>query len=354
MTEFGSSEAGKKGGKARAKSLTKSQRSEIARQAAATRWHGEGAAEVPTAICEGAIEFAGVSVPCAVLPDGTRVLSERGVTKGFGLKRAGSNWQRKGDGARMPVFLSANNLKPFIEEDLRLALSSPIPYRLKNNPSMIAHGVPAELLPKICDVWLKARDAGRNGARVLLAQQERIAIQADLIMRGFAHVGIIALVDEATGYQRQRESNALAKILEAFVAKELQKWLPTFDLEYYELICDLRNESVDRVKARPPYFGKLTNNLVYQRLAPGVLDKLRELNPVTETGRRKNKHHQHLTPDLGHPKLREHLAGVVTAMKMAKNLGMSWGDFVKMLDKTHPKQHPMPLFDKMDEGDVTT
>jgi hypothetical protein len=184
-----------------------------------------------------------------------------------------------------------------------------------------------------------------------LPQQERTAIQADLIMRGFAHVGIIALVDEATGYQRQRESNALAKILEAFVAKELQKWLPTFDLEYYELICDLRNESLDRVKARPPYFGKLTNDLVYQRLAPGVLDKLRELNPITLSGRRKHKHHQHLTPDLGHPKLREHLAGVVTAMKFAKSLGMSWQNFKKMLDKTHPKQHPMPLFDKQAKAD---
>src|SRR5437660_1245739 len=92
--EFGSSEAGKKGGEARAKKLTKEQRSEIAQQAAAARWHGIDLDKVPKAICEGAIDFAGISVPCAVLADGTRVLSERGVTKGFGLSRAGSNWQR--------------------------------------------------------------------------------------------------------------------------------------------------------------------------------------------------------------------------------------------------------------------
>jgi hypothetical protein len=129
----------------------------------------------------------------------------------------------------------------------------------------------------------------------------------------------------------------------------LQKWIPTFDLEFYELICELRKEPLSRIKARPPYFGGLTNNLVYERLAPGVLQVLQEKNPKLDNGRRKHRHHQHLTTDLGHPKLKEHLAGVITAMKFAKNLGMSWGDFLKMLDKTHHKYRPMPLLDALEE-----
>ena len=99
-------------------------------------------------------------------------------------------------------------------------------------------------------------------------------------------VGIIALVDEATGYQRDRVRDELATILEAFVAKEIQKHLKTFELEFYELMCELRKEPLDRVKSRPPYFGKLTDNLVYMRLAPGVRHKLRKLNPVFKNGRR--------------------------------------------------------------------
>jgi hypothetical protein len=97
------------------------------------------------------------------------------------------------------------------------------------------------------------------------------------------------------------------------------------------------------VEARPPYFGKLTNNLVYQRLAPGVLQKLRELNPVAENGRRKHKHFQYLTPDMGHPKLKEHLAAVMQAMKFAKAMGVNWEQFLRTLDKTLPKYQPMPL-----------
>jgi hypothetical protein len=39
------------------------------------------------------------------------------------------------------------------------------------------------------------------------------------LLRGFARVGIIALVDEATGFQRDRTKDALSKILEAYIAK---------------------------------------------------------------------------------------------------------------------------------------
>jgi hypothetical protein len=85
-----------------------------------------------------------------------------------------------------------------------------------------------------------------------------------------------------------------------------------------------------------------------------VLQKLQEVNPVTENGRRKHTHHQHLTPDFGHPKLKEHLSGVISAMKFAKHLGMKWVDFLRALDKTHPKYQPMPLFDQEDENKPTT
>ena len=247
----------------------------------------------------------------------------------------------------MPVFASANNLIPFMGNELRVALGTPILYR--SIAGNLAYGTKADLLPRVCDAWLKARDAGD----VLTDRQQVLVKGIDMIMRGFAVVGITALIDEATGYERQKEANSLAKILEAFVAKELQKWLPTFDLEFYELICQVRDEPLSRVKARPPYFGKLTNNLVYDRLAPGVRAKLEEVNPVQENGRRKAKHHQHLTPDMGHPKLKEHLAGIVTALKMAKIMKIDWRGFMEMVDKTHPKYvvpKPTPLFDHLDDN----
>ena len=271
------------------------------------------------------------------------MLSERGVTKGFGLKRAGSNWQRKNKvGARPPVFASANNLKPFMDADLRLALTSPILYRPKGGGA-IAYGVKADLIPKVCEIWLKARDGG-----ALLPQQLHIAAQADLIMRGLAHVGIIALVDEATGYQDDRPRLALAKILEEFVAEELKKWVKTFPLDYFRELCRIRGVEFREDMRLPSYFGHLTNKLIYSRLAPGVLAKLQEKNP-SQNGRRKNKNFQYLTDDVGHPKLLQHLGSIVTLMKLTPSGKDAWDELEATVDKIHKPYRPMPLFDHLED-----
>jgi len=336
---FGSKEAGKLGGAARAKKLSVAERREIAQRAAAARW-GNSAAEVHEATHEGEIEFAGVPISCAVLDNGQRVLSERGVTKGFGLKRAGSNWQRKdSSGARMPVFASANNLKPFIDNDLELALKSPILFTSSGSRGHVGYGVDAELIPRIAEVWLRARDEKK-----LKAQQAHIAVQADLIMRGLARVGIAALVDEATGYQDDRDRQALAVILEKFISEELRKWVKTFPLDYYREMCRLKNVAFSPDMKMPRYFGHHTNNVVYSRLAPGVLKELKRKNP-SDGGRRKNKHHQHLTSEIGHPKLLQHLGSVVTLMKISS----SWEDFEQKLNSIHPVHRDMPLFDGLDD-----
>jgi P63C domain len=118
-----------------------------------------------------------------------------------------------------------------------VALSAPLVYQSGAN---IAYGFEAQLLPQICDVWLKARDAN-----ALTKIQMPVAQRVDILMRGLAHVGIIALVDEATGYQNVRARTALEEILEAFVAKEFRKWAKRFPDDFYKEICRLRNWKYD-------------------------------------------------------------------------------------------------------------
>lgn len=77
---------------------------------------------------------------------------------------------------------------------------------------------------------------------------------------------------------------------------------------------DYPTESVKR----PQYFGTLTNDIVYKRLAPGVLTELKKVIPKTETGRRKGALSQGLTRNIGYPKLREHLGATVAFMKLSK------------------------------------
>jgi hypothetical protein len=295
----------------------------------------------PKAAYEGVLQIGDMEIPCAVLDDGTRLLSERGVTKSLGGKRGGSHWLRKQAGAELPVFLSANNLRPFIDNDLESALKTPILY-VPSASGSIAHGVPAESLPKICDVWLKARAAG-----ALRSKQDHIAAKAEILVRGFAHVGIIALVDEATGFQYVRARKALEEILEAFVAKEFRKWAKRFPDDFYREICRLRHWKFDEATMRrTPLIGKLTNDLVYERLAPGVRQRLEKLNPKNEKGRRARKHFQWLTADIGDPALREHLASVVTLLKSVDE----WTVFMKMMNRALPRYKPMPLFDAAEDA----
>lgn len=92
---------------------------------------------------------------------------------------------------------------------------------------------------------------------------------------------------------------------------------------------------------KPQYIGHLTNDLVYSRLAPGVLTELRKRNPRSVGGIRKSKHHQWLTDDIGHPKLLQHLAAVTALMRGHTD----WDSFYEMLDRSLKKWTKLPLWD---------
>jgi hypothetical protein len=193
----------------------------------------------------------------------------------------------------------------------------------------VAHGIRAEIIPRICDVWLDAEESGKLGSR-----QKVIAQKAKLLMRALAHVGIIALIDEATGYQEVRDRKALEEIINKFISEELRKWTPTFPNDYFSQIFRLKNWRMPSFPtARPGIMSYYTNDIVYARLAPGVLEELQIKNPTNGHGRRKYKNFQYLTADHGHPKLKEHLKDVVLLMKASA----SWQEFRKLLDRAKPR-----------------
>jgi len=286
--------------------------------------------KIQEAICDGILHIGNAELPCAVLKDGTRLLNQAETLEALGRSRRAKGSAGAVD--ELPPFLAARNLQPFVDEDLRRS-TVPVIFRPlhggggKDGNRQI--GYRAELLPRICEVMLKARDA-----KVLHANQHRLAVQADILMRGLAHIGIIALVDEATGYQDTRAREALAKILEKFIAKELQPWTRRFPEEFYRQIFRLRGWQYDPTTVkRPSVIGKMTNDLIYDRLAPGVLDELRRKNPVTEKGHRRHRHHQWFTNDIGHPRLREHLHAVVALMRASS----TWDQFKRSIERAFPR-----------------
>jgi hypothetical protein len=315
-----------KGGKARIGALTPEQRTMLARQGAIARWAREGK-EPPVFAEYGSpdrpLRIGATELPCYVLMDGRRVLAQRGLQSGIGLSEGGSK-----SGARKIVDLLLNLAEKGLDiKDLVARANSPIRF-IPPHGGNAADGYEATILPDICAVIIEAGQRGK-----LHKRQVRLADRCAVLQHGFATVGIIALVDEATGYQDFRARDALAKILERFVAKEIRPWVRTFPTDFYKEIYRLNNWNYSDDSARPGVLGHWTNNIVYKRIAPGVLQELRRLTPRDEKGRLRHKLFQRLTEDIGHPKLREHLAGVTMLLKYSPD----WRVFMDRLDKEYPQ-----------------
>jgi hypothetical protein len=264
-----------------------------------------------------------LDLPCSVLDNEKRVLSMRRISEAFTGKVGGGMSER--DGAQnLPRFLASVAMKPFISKDLMVRIC-PVEYAPVHG-GRSAFGIEASLLPEICEVVLDAHHAGK-------LKNKNQAKVAELLLRGFARVGIIALVDEATGYQKDRARDALAKILEQFVAKELQPWVKTFPAEYYEHLFRLYGYPFPpdgKPNWRPQFFGTVTNNVIYARLAPELLP---ELKKAANKAEKRGRLHQWLTNDIGHPKLREHLASIVTLLKISSTPD----EFKVLVNRVHPK-----------------
>lgn len=324
-----------KGGKARAAQLSGQQRREIAQQGADERWG------IPRATHTGSLEINGQTIACAVLSDERRLLTQEAfmVSIGRAPKAKGNTGSvrlassGKGNNG-LPPFL-AKNLEPYIDDKVR-ELAKPIVFRTA--AGLKAYGYDANLLPMICDVYLRARDD-----RALVPTQQHIADVCYRLMRALAGVAMVALVDEATGYQEERSKVALREILAAYIHEELQPWIPRFSDEFFAQTYRLHGwEYRPGNTKRYRYVGKWINRVIYEQLPPGVLPKLQELNPVQDNGRRRHKHHQHLTEHTGNVHLDKQITSVTTLMRVSNDKEQFDELFAKAFSK-EPVQQRLPL-----------
>lgn len=275
-----------------------------------------------------------LSIPCFVLDDGRRVLSRAGMMSTLGMK-GGSNPKQGAD--RLTNFSRGKAIFPYISAKLAALIQKPFQFRLPSGG--LAFGFEATALADLCEAILAAR-----ADKKLQSQQQHIARQAEVLVRGFSRIGITALVDEATGYEAERKRGELHALLEAYIAKELLPWTKRFPDEFYTGMFKLLKWDKDPLRQRPALVGKYTNNLVYERLPRGVLDELKRKNPVVKDGRRRHKHHQFLTVDIGHEHLGKHLAVVCALMRISPD----FKTFVRQLDRAvprHGKNYELPLDD---------
>jgi hypothetical protein len=312
-----------KGGFARARKLSPERRREIAQKAAKAK-HDPA---LPVATHKGMLKIANMEIPCFVLDDGRRVISGRGMTAAIGMKGRGQGIDRIAK-HRMLEGLENNRLALAIQQPIKFTGGSP-------RVGVPSDGFEATVLQELCETILLARDA-----QLLKTEQEqRYGQYADMLIRSFARIGIIALVDEATGYQGIRPQDALQAYLDMLLRKELAAWAKKFPDEFYENIYKLKGWIWPGMqKNRFSVVAYYTRDLVYERIAPGLLKELESKSPRDEKGHRRNKLHQWLTEDIGDPLLAQHLHSVIMFQRLAISNGFGWTRFLKMVDQVMQKR----------------
>ena len=264
--------------------------------------------------CKGELHLGDFSIPCYVLEDGRRVLSGRGMQEA--LKMVDDN--KTASGQRILRYLNQKSLNPFIFKDKEPGHFEPL---ICYDGGTQINGYEAVVLVDICDGILEARKHIELSPR-----QAIIAEQCEILVRSFAKVGLIALIDEATGYQHEREQDELQKILKAYIAEELLPWQKRFPDVFYQELFRLNgwDYTVRGIKRRPGIIGKWTNKLIYEQLPPGVLDELKRRTPKSA------RLHQNLTADIGQPELAAQITQVVTIFRLSDNMSQMWSNFNKL------------------------
>ena len=316
-----------KGGIARALSLSKVERSVIARHAALARHKKDR----PKAIAEGVLEIGDLRIPCAVLDDAknTPVLTQNGFLRAIGRHPFASG----GTGASIdgiPPFLRPMNLKPYISSDLERS-ATPIEFLPKNPTSGadgVGYGYRAQLLPEVCWVYQDAMIAGK-----LLASQKHIGEACRNFLKAITNHAIENLVYQATGFEDARKRKAIDAIIAAYVSPERLPYMQMFDLDFYRHIYRLNGWPFDpETSARPGVIGHYTND-IYDRLAPAVKTALHAKVKRNERGRPTEKLTPYMTAEEGKLRLKELLGGVKLLMAQS----VEWKQFKVVLDQFFPK-----------------
>ena len=245
------------------------------------------------------------------------------MARALGLKSEGGNAFLK--------TLSGKKLGSEISPELRSTLENPIIFNISGADP--GHGFEGEDLVEVCKAVIRADEAGK-----LVEAQKPMAAQARAIVNALAKVAIVALIDEATGYQTERSPDALRLLVQAYIEKEKREWEKEFPDDFYLTLNRVYGSDPYIAKSggavvinKPQHFANFTTKYVYGPLEDGeVLKELLRLNPkIATTGTRKDKLHSFLSKGYGLEKLREQRQEVLTMLKLSDDID----DFKRLFEK---------------------
>lgn len=245
-------------------------------------------AKLPIAKWPGELQ---IGIGCYVLDDKRRIISRTGATDFLTEKKGGGN---------LESYTRVQAVAKYMPADLQGEM---VEFVMQGVVNKTVKGLEAETFIEICRAYVAAWQAGDLQSDAQIA----IAKRAATFLGTCAKVGLIALIDEATGYQYERPIDALEAKLRLFLSEELRRWEKTFPDELWEQFGRLTNWK-GSVHQRPKYWGKLVIELIYEYLDPDVAQWLRDNAPKPRHGQ---NYHQWLSEQYGLRRLIEHIWKVI-------------------------------------------
>ena len=340
-----------KGGNARARNLSSDKRREIAQRAAQARWAKLlDPNNLPRASHQGLLPIGDVEIEVYRLYDGRRLIAKAAMAKALNLKSEGGN-----------AFLrtvTRKGVRSAISENLWRKIETPIVFKYLDTDSPesqggTADGYEATTLIEVCDALIQARNDD-----LLDKSQAFLAVQAEIIVRSAAKLGIIALVDAATGYIEDVKKEEYLRLWKEFVQNEFRQWEAEFPHHFADMIYKIYGLKRKDPKSfkHPQFFGWFTRKYIYHPLANSrgaILDLLDEANPIVYAGgTRKYKLHQFLTEEVGVPALRQHLWQTIGIGNASRDKHEFERSFYRAFPEAIPKGPPdqYDFFEKLSEN----
>jgi len=257
--------------------------------------------KTPQLWAKGPVRIYDVELDCYILQDGTPVLGKRKMMEAIGRAWKGVSRTDR------PNFVGAINIQRFIRPELENKLEGLEFY----DGSKLKFGYHADTLPLVCNVYLEAREAG-----ALSPSQLPIAQKCEILLRSFARVGIVALIYEQLGYERYKHPEALKMLIESYLSEEVRKWSKEFPDELFYQMDRIYGNYKTTSRNRPKYYAKFIRKYIYEPIEKGlVLVELDDRNPINDKGQRKDRHHSHLSVDVGLPALKSMIWQVTALLK---------------------------------------
>lgn len=280
------------------------------------------------------IEIGPVEIPCYVLEGEIRVITKRGMAEALGLEPRGNS---------LVVMAGRKSIKPFFPKDFSLAAKE---FHFKTESGVMAHGYEATTLATIIEAVISAWHAGK-----LHHTQTHIFMQCAVLSAGFVRAGIIALIDEHTGYEKIKTTKSVRDaVIEACVNPELVSWMKQVPDDWWSEMLRVCGKTDSPPDYCPIWLGKLFKRVVWDYMPLGVYDEVSGLVGFKELpdGQkcRPAKLHQHLTKDCGLPQYQSLVMSSLGQLRNVPTPGKgrsNWSVFKERWDIAQDRNAQIPL-----------